>query len=557
MSEPEEGSVVTQEPPRIHIWLMKKGDRGVGAMRTWKKRFFTNEAHMEEVSYHKTPDVEKQGSFDLRQVREVTVGFSEGEPEIRVLMGHQGGRVYLLRPLKGADNDLEKAVRLFQQWVSYVRQTPLPAAPHARNSVTSMGGSGAGSSPPSSSSSLPPLSQLSLSNVNNNNVVSSSSASASMGGSFSSSSGSLPPVSGQKESPRRGMLSSARERFGTLMRVGGKQEGGPGSRHTLSGWMTFSLLESLQPSMRLHFVLHELFLVGYADEQCTEVVERTQLQQITQISDMGEQKFCICVQGETESTFQYFRCDSHSEHSLWSGTLKKVCPVDDPSSNPGFSSSSSVSGSGSGGGGGGQPAGMRLTGGPASLLSLAFRSSGNYPGPEDDVESEIEKPEFGSYDLQWDVADEVDMSASGRTLPITPPPGSSGAGGGGGGAVGFLDFVEPEATTAKATTTKSGGGGAVGFLDFIEPSSPAPAKSPRRPLPPKPPMKKPLPQSPREEARVSSSGSSSSDEEEQDSEDASTPVKQIISIPLGPSPNKSSKAPLSSTRPVPPPPSSK
>ncbi len=110
---------MSHAPERISVWLLKKGDRGVAAMRTWKKRFFQSfglNADV-EVCYFKSAEGEKQGSIELRSVLEIRLVQEAGaEPELHVVTNH--GRTYMLRAVRNDDEDeLTRVWTLWQQWL--------------------------------------------------------------------------------------------------------------------------------------------------------------------------------------------------------------------------------------------------------------------------------------------------------------------------------------------------------------------------------------------------------------------------------------------------------
>jgi hypothetical protein len=110
---------MSHAPERISVWLLKKGDRGVAAMRTWKKRFFQSFGLKDEVEvcYFKTADGEKQGSIELRTVLEIRLVHEPGvEAELHVLTTH--GRTYMLKAARNDDED--ELTRVWTQWQQWL-----------------------------------------------------------------------------------------------------------------------------------------------------------------------------------------------------------------------------------------------------------------------------------------------------------------------------------------------------------------------------------------------------------------------------------------------------
>jgi hypothetical protein len=452
------------------------GKLGLG----WKRRFFLQVPGSEhEVSYFKNADMsDKQGGIDLRHVHSVSIqdtGSGGGDDrELHVQMRTEGGRVYVLKPCKGSEKDLDRYARLFRAWSQrFGGEAASTSSSSLHYSAASVGNSASASAAtatagtsPTGAGGLRASSQLALGNVGTTGTVSAASG-ASMaaaaagggGGGGGTSSPTSVTASFGNTSPRKLMLASARERFGTAVMEGtrpaatsgGASTGSSTSSSHLSGvlatgprlddsprsvsapdevhrgWMIFSLLESLRPSMRLFFVLYTKRLVGYGDETLTEKVEHVNLDAVEfiveRLEGTDEHSCLFKLYAADEKQDVFLCCDTVAEKRKWIALLRTLCP-----------------------------------------------------------EEEV-KPEFGCYDMNWDVAEEVDVGAitkeragtgvgdafgagvvgGGGVIGSTPVSGGSAAGGsgaGGGGAVGFLQFVETQA--------KRPSGGAAGFLEYFE-----------------------------------------------------------------------------------------
>lgn len=347
---------MAHQPERISVWLLKKGDRGVAAMRTWKKRFFQSFGRNEdvEICYFKSAEGEKQGSIELRSVREIRLVEDGGiEPELHVVTA--SGRVYMLRASKNEDEDeLTRVWALWQQWLSYVRSFVPASSSLSSAPVTDAG---------TPKSPRPTIPSLTIRPTDDK------------GGGGAGRESPPPAPATKKESPRkerkdtlspRRLLSDAKARAfggGGRKKTGESEEeesgGGAGAR------LKYSLLQSMQPHIALHFVLSKDELVGYSDDTLSEAVERIELARVVRVvGDREDGRRFQLLMGDGET--RYLEAEEAGAATWWTKSVRAMLPEEE--------------------------------------------------------EEELDEPELGMCELHLDVAEEVDVRAADSKPPLPPRP---------------------------------------------------------------------------------------------------------------------------------------
>ena len=313
---------------------------------------------------------ESQGSIDFRKVTDISQRVPEDnadkDPEIHITI--KSGRVYILKPMKGSERDLRQILALLNLWLSFLRQKPLPVLPKTQRASVPSLGLERGHSTHSHSKSSPGREEKHSPKVRKMRHCLLSFTSFVLFAHVLLLKHKIesPRVNGKNsESPRKlntnvaslpsVVMTAARDRFAT---VSGRRpletlereseascEMAVDTEEQRQGFLKFSLLQNFAVKFDLFFDLAEGYLIGYADPNKTEVVEKIALSSIDNVVSMDNEgnhfvfrctfslltcflvvsdspQFKIRVNSKEGPVYNYFQCPSHSERDKWISGLR-------------------------------------------------------------------------------------------------------------------------------------------------------------------------------------------------------------------------------------------